>query len=73
MPISIVLVLVHCLPTNYGNHVVRFLIFYYCPNIVCIGLFISELQERASSHCSLLWYEKGIVYQQMIKTVVSNH
>ena len=30
MPISIVLVLVHCVPTNYGNHVVRFLIYYYC-------------------------------------------
>ena len=43
------------------------------PNIVCISLFISELQEYASSHCSLLWYEKSIVYQQIIKTVVSNH
>ena len=42
------------------------------PNIVCISLFISELQEYASSHCSLLRYGKGIVYQQIIKTVVSN-
>ena len=25
---------------------------------------INELQEHASSHCSLLWYTKGIVYQQ---------
>ena len=59
------------LPTNYGNSVVYSTIvpkFY----IVCISLFISELQEYASSQCSLLWYVKDIVYQQMIKTVESN-
>ena len=63
------------LPTNYGNCVVRFLPFYCCtvPNIVCISISISELQEHASSHCSLLWYGKGIVYQQIIKTLVSTH
>ena len=33
-------------------------------NIVYISHSISELQEHASSHCSLLWYTKGIVYQQ---------
>ena len=33
------------------------------PNIVYISLSISELQEHVSSHCSLLWYTKGI-YQQ---------
>ena len=71
MPITIVLVFVHCLPTNYENHVVRFSTIV--PSIVCISLFISELQEHTSSHCSLLWYRKGIVYQQIIKTVVSNH
>ena len=46
-------------------------------NIVYISLSIrlSELHERASPYvyCSLLWYEKGIVYQQIITTVVSNH
>jgi hypothetical protein len=31
---------------------------------------ISELPKRASFHCSLLWYAKGIVYQQII---VSTH
>ena len=71
MPISIVLVLVHCLPTNYGNHVVLYSTIV--PNIVCISLFISELHKYASSHCALLWYGKGIVYRQIIKTVVSNH
>ena len=40
-------------------------------NIVCISLSISELQEHASSHCSLLWHGKGIVYQQIIKLLVS--
>ena len=33
-------------------------------NNVYISLSISELQEHASSHCSLLWYTKRIVYQQ---------
>ena len=33
---------------------------FYCCNNFCI----SELQEHASSHCSLLWYTKGIVQQQ---------
>ena len=41
------------------------------PNIVYISLSISELQEHASSHCSLLWYTKGIDYQQ--NRLVLNH
>ena len=44
------------------------------PNIVYIynmSVFplASELHERAPSHCSLLWYEKGIVYQQIIQNI----
>ena len=35
---------------------------FYCCNKY--SLSISELQEHASSHCFLLWYTKGIVYQQ---------
>ena len=35
--------------------------FYCCTKY---SLSISELQEHASSHCSLLWYTKGIGYQQ---------
>ena len=30
---------------------------------------MGELHGRASSHCSLLWYEKGIVYQQILNYV----
>ena len=64
--ISIVLVLVHkCI---VYQHIVEIccevLTFYCCNNIVYISLSISELQEHASSHFSLLWYTKGIVYQQ---------
>ena len=44
--------------------VVRFQHSTAVPNIVYISLFLSELEERVSSHCSLLWYTKGIVYQQ---------
>ena len=43
------------------------------PNFVHVSLSISELHENASSHCSLLWYEKAFVYQQIITTVVVSH
>ena len=36
-----------------------------------ISLSISELQEHASSRCSLLWYTKGIVYQQNYYKIVA--
>ena len=62
---------VHYSPTNYGNLVVQHTTAV--PNIVCISHSISELQEHAFSHCSLLWYRKGIVYQQIIKMLMSNH
>ena len=72
MPICIVLVLVqNCIVYQKIMGIVL-LNFTIIPYIVCISLFISELQEYASSHCSLLWYGKGIVYQQIIKTMVSN-
>ena len=29
----------------------------------------SLASELASSHCSLLWYKKGIVYQQIIQNI----
>ena len=32
-----------------------------------------ELHKHACSHCSLLWCEKGIVYQQVIRVLVSYH
>ena len=32
---------------------------------------VRELHKHACSHCSLLWCEKGIVYQQVIGMLVS--
>ena len=37
---------------------------FYCCTKYYFSLSIRELQEHASSHCSSLWYTKGIVYQQ---------
>ena len=34
---------------------------------------VRELHEHACSHCSLLWCEKGVVYQQVIRMLVSHH
>ena len=51
----------------------RFLHSIALPNFVHVSLSISELHENASSHCSLLWYEKAFVYQQIITTVVISH
>ena len=34
---------------------------------------VRELDKHACSHCSLLWCENGIVYQQVIRTFVSYH
>ena len=33
--------------------------------------FVRELHKDACSHCSLLWCEKGSVYQQVIRMLVS--
>ena len=43
------------------------------PGFVRVSLSISELHEHAYSHCSLLWCEKGTVYQQVIRVLVSYH
>ena len=32
-----------------------------------------RVTQHACSHCSLLWCEKGIVYQQVMKMLVSYH
>ena len=36
------------------------------PSYIRVSLSISELHQRAYSHCSLSWCEKGIAYQQVI-------
>ena len=61
--ISIVLVLVHkCIVYKQIVETCCEVLTFYCCNKYFY--IISELQEHASSHCSLLWYTKGIVYQQ---------
>ena len=61
--ISIVLVLVHkyIVYQQIVETCCEVLTFYCCNKY---SLSISELQEHASSHCTLLWYTKRIVYQQ---------
>ena len=58
----------YCLPTKYEN-----LQGLHCiaqPSFVHVSLSISELHEHAYSHCSLLWCEKGIVYQQVVRVYI---
>ena len=59
------------LPTKYEN--LQGLHSIAQPSFVHVSLSISELHEHAYSHCSLLWCEKGIVYQQVIRVLVSYH
>ena len=56
----------YCLPTIYGTYNRFFLHSITLPFFVLVSLSINELYEHASSHCSLLWYEKDFVYQQII-------
>ena len=37
------------------------------------SILVRELHKDAYSHCCLLWCEKGIVYQQVIRMLVSYH
>ena len=37
------------------------------------SILVRELHKDAYSHCSSLWCEKGIVYQQVIRMLVSYH
>ena len=72
-PIVLVVVRKCVVYINYENIVMRLWYSIARPNILCISLSISELHEHTSLHCSLLWYEKGIVYQQIITRGVSNY
>ena len=66
-----VLLLMWLLFTNKLMELVKgFLHSIALPNFVVVSLSVSELHENTSSHCSLLWYEKGFVYQQIITTLV---
>ena len=37
------------------------------------SILVRELHKDAYSHCCLLWCENGIVYQQVIRMLVSYH
>ena len=62
---------VYCLPTKYENLIcyIQGLHSIAQPSFVHVSLSISELHEHAYSHCSLLWCEKGIVYQQSYQSI----
>ena len=60
----------YCLPTSYQNVGVVSVI------PTCLQSFLHPsilVRELAYSHCCLLWCEKGIVYQQVIRMLVSYH
>ena len=43
------------------------------PSLERPGNEASELHEHSYSHCPLLWCERGVVYQQVIRVLVSYH
>ena len=54
-------------PTSYQNVDVVSLIPTCLPSFIHLG---KRVTKHARSHCSLLWCENGIVYQQVIRTLV---
>ena len=62
---------------NFTNKLWKFVVWFghstAVTNIVYISLSISELQEHASSHCSLLWYTKALFTNKIIIRLVLNH
>ena len=60
----------HCLPTSYQKVGVVSLISTCVESFIHLG---KRVTQHACSHCSLLWCEKGIVYQQVIRVSVSYH
>ena len=63
----------YCLPASYQNVGVVSVIPTCLQSFMHPSILVSELHKHANSHCSLLWCEKGIVYQQVIKMLVSYH
>ena len=59
---------VYCLPMEYGNlHSITL------PSFLHVSLSISELHQRTYYQPSLLWCQKGIVYQHVIWILASHH
>ena len=61
------------LPTSYQNVGVVSVIPTCLQSFMHPSILVRELHKDAYSHCSLLWREKGIVYQQVIRMLVSCH
>ena len=61
----------YCLPTSYQNVGVVSVIPTCLQSFMHPSILVRELHKDACSHCSLLWCEKGIVYQQVIRMLVS--
>ena len=63
----------YCLPTSYQNVGVVSVIPTCLQSFMYLSILVRELHKDAYSHCCLLWCEKGIVYQQVIRMLVSYH
>ena len=63
----------YCLPTSFQNVGVASVIPTCLQSFIHPSILARELHKDAYSHCSLLWCEKGIVYQQVIRMLVSYH
>ena len=60
-------------PTSYRNVGVVSIIPTCLQSFMHPSILVRELHKDAYSHCCLLWCEKGIVYQQVIRMLVSYH
>ena len=63
----------YCLPTSYQNVGVVSVIPTCLQSFMYPSILVRELHKDAYSHCCLLWCEKSIVYQQVIRMMVSYH
>ena len=63
----------YCLPTSYQNVGVVSVIPTCLQSFMHPSILVRELHKHAYSHCCLLWCEKGIVYKQVIRMLVSYH
>ena len=63
----------YCLPTSYQNVGVISVIPICLQSSIHPSIYVRKLRKHACSHCSLLWCENGIVYQQVIGMLVSYH
>ena len=61
----------YCLPTSYQNVGVVSVIPTCLQSFMHPSILVRELHKDTYSHCSLLWCEKGVVYQQVIRMLVS--